>query len=742
MNVLRKEKKAVLAACIIGLVTPFNAIAEETATDQSVNLEPVVVTATRTETSVTKAPGSVSVVTKKDIEDRNIETLDQALNTTAGVYDDNKGKGLLGTMSSVSMRGLSYNTRVLVMLDGMPLNDAYSGGVSYQLQSVENIEQIEVVKGAGSCLYGGNAMAGVVNIITRMPEKQEITLKTGYGSSWNRGEALDDLSKLFFSYGDKVYDKLSLFGSYGYKTTNGYATGLNVQSKNPALSGLSGGSPTTTTAGTPSFLVGDSGDNNWWDDQLTLKGAYDFNPRTKANVSFMRSRYEYGYEEPHTYLRNAAGNEVWAYSTVKENSFLAGDGGKIQNIYNTSLETEFSKVLAKLTLGYLDVTDSWYVTKGSTASTTRNGGPGTLSETPSSSANSDLQFTIPAGEIQVVTVGAGYRTNMADNQEHNLSDWKDKASSLACTYEAGGKDRTYSLYLQDEIAILDNLTAYLGTREDWWKASDGYADTDGAGATKRISYDSKDESAFSPKVALVYIPFNATTVRASIGKAFRAPSVYDLYRTWLSSTGITYAANPNLSPETVTSWESGIEQGLWPGMKVKATYFENEMEDMIYRRTVSATRQEGINAGKARSRGLELEAEQGFDFGLTLFANFTYTDSKMLENEAAPNSVGKQLLQVPREMFNAGARYKTGPYTASLIGRYVGKRYGNDTNSDIVDGVYGSYDPYTTVDAKVSYAINKFATVSLSVNNILGEEYMGYYPGLGRSCFGELTIKY
>ncbi|KAF0189369.1 MAG: iron complex outermembrane recepter [Desulfobulbaceae bacterium] len=747
MSVLRNEKKVLLAACVIGLVTPFTAIAEDTDINREAvrHLEPVVVTATRTEKTVTNAPGSISVVTKQEIDARNIKSLDEALNTTVGVYNDSKGKGLMGTTSSVSMRGLSYDKRVLFMLDGVPLNEAYTGGVGYQLQSLENIEQIEVVKGASSSLYGGNAMAGVVNIITRMPEKQEITLKTGYGSAWERGDGLDDLSKIYFSYGDKVYDKLSFLAGYGYKETNGYATGLNVQSRNPASSGVTGAIPTTTNTGTPSYLIGDSGDNTWWDDQITLKTAYDLSKTTKADVSFMRSRYGYGYEEPHSYLRNAAGNEVWNYgsgtSTVRENTFLAGDGERIQNFYSANVETEFSKVLAKLTLGYLDIEKNWYVTKGSTAATTRSGGPGTISETPSSSYTGDLQFTLPAGEIQLVTVGASYRHAEADNQEHTVTDWRNEHSTTALTYEAGGKDDTNSLYLQDEISILKDLTLYLGGRQDWWEGSDGYANTFGVGG-RSLSFASKKESSFSPKAAVVYKPLDATTLRTSIGQAFRAPNVYDLYRTWVSSTGITYNANPELSPETVTSWEGGVEQGLWSKMTVKATYFHNEMEDMIYAKTISSTRQDKINAGKARSQGVELEAEQGFDCGLTVFANYTYTDSEMLENAASPASVGKELLQVPKSMFNAGARYTHGLLSGSLTGRYVGKRYGNDLNTDIVDGVYTSYDPYTIVDAKVSYQIMPSTVVSVSLDNICDEEYYGYYPGTGRSFFTELTFRF
>ncbi len=718
-----------------------SAIAEETLAGNIVELKSIIVTATRTDTTVTDAPGSVSVIGKKEIEERNIKSLDEALNTTVGIFHDNKGKGLMSTTSSVSMRGLSYDKRVLFMLDGIPLNDAYTGGITYQLQSVEDVEQIEVVKGAGSSLYGGNAMAGVVNIITRMPKKREITLKTGYGSSFDRGTALDDLSKVYISYGDKVFDKLSFLGSYGYKTTNGYSTVLNVQSKDPSLSGISGGIPTTDSKGSARYLIGDRGDNTWWDDQLIFKGAYEASATTKASVSYMRSRFKYGYDDPHTYLQNEEGNPVWSYSTVKENSFLSGDGGRTQNLYTAKFETEFANILAKLTLGYLDMEENWYVSKGTTAETTLEGGPGKISQTPSSSYSGDMQFTIPAGDRQLVTIGTSYRAGEADNKEHNLSNWRDEDSQLDLTYEAGGKDRTYSVYLQDEITILNNLTLYIGGREDWWETYDGYSNTVGS-ADGSVHYESRSDSSFSPKVAMVYKPLSETTLRGSIGKAFRAPTVYDLYRTWLSSTGRTYAANPDLKPETVISWECGVEQGLWPGMKVAATYFHNDIDDMIYRKTVSTTLSEYINAGEARTQGLELEAEQKFDSGCTLFANYTYTDSKMLKNEAQPTSEGKNLIQVPQEMFNAGVRYNHKPYKASIICRYVGKRYGNDTNTDIVDGVYTSYDPYTTVDTKISYQIKKFAELSLALDNIFDEEYYGYYPGTGRSFYGEMAIRF
>jgi iron complex outermembrane recepter protein len=166
------------------------------------------------------------------------------------------------------------------------------------------------------------------------------------------------------------------------------------------------------------------------------------------------------------------------------------------------------------------------------------------------------------------------------------------------------------------------------------------------------------------------------------------------------------------------------------------------MEDLIYRKTVSATLQEGINAGKAKSQGIELEAEQKIAVGLTLFANYTYTDSEMVENAANPASVGKQLIQVPEHLLNAGVSYEQGPFSLSLTGRYVSKRYGSDTNTDVIDGVYSSYDPYTLIDTKISYKMNQFAEISFSVNNIFDEDYYIYYKGEGRSFFTELTLRF
>lgn len=111
------------------------------------------------------------------------------------------------------------------------------------------------------------------------------------------------------------------------------------------------------------------------------------------------------------------------------------------------------------------------------------------------------------------------------------------------------------------------------------------------------------------------------------------------------------------------------------------------------------------------------------------------------ENEAATNTVGKRLTQTPKKMFNLGAEFEKGGFSTSLVGRYVSKRYSKDDNSDVINNVYMSYDPYFVTDAKFSYNFKQM-TASLSVDNIFDKEYFAYYKAPGRTISLEAKWKY
>ncbi len=191
-------------------------------------------------------------------------------------------------------------------------------------------------------------------------------------------------------------------------------------------------------------------------------------------------------------------------------------------------------------------------------------------------------------------------------------------------------------------------------------------------------YGSNSDFSVNPKGSLVYKPLDGTTFRASVGTAFRPPTVYELYTTW-EAYGYTSEANPNLKPETSFSWDIGVEQKLGTSTVCKLNYFNNTISDFIYWANVSGNPYvfQNMNAGKVETDGVEFEIENKPCDCLKLFANATYTHSEMLSNSADPMTVGKQLQNVPKWMFNLGGELTYRKFTFTLTGRYVDKQYGN-----------------------------------------------------------------
>ena len=744
-------KKVVLGCMAILAAVP--AFAEEPARTES-KLDEMVVTATRTEKSIADAPGSVSVVTAEEMKKRKILSVDEAVNLLPGVFD-NRIKGLMGTTSSITFRGMPSQGRTLIMMDGMPVNDAYSGAAQYGGIRTEDLSRIEVVRGPSSSLYGGNAMGGVIHMLSLMPDKREFNLSSGYGGGHPTEGAMKDLYRAYGSYGDKL-GKFRLFASLGYQSTDGYPTGLVFGSKAPvATSGITGYTQDQSSTGAARYLVGDTGNNGWWDYSAAVRLQYDFSADRNIRLSWLRAASKYSYDTPHTYLTNASGAPVYTYknpttattSIISESSFLSGDGSTVQDTYSINAETMIGSAKAKWLFGINDQGENWYNTP---SGATLAGGPGTKSDSPNRTYFSDLQVSVPVMEKHVLTGGVSFKYDTADSKNLNLLDYKNPDSVTGTpTQWGGGVSTTYSAYLQAEISLLDSLTLFAGARDDYWTLSDGYAGFTGTGA-KSETFPEKSQNAFSPKGALVWKPIEGTTVRASGGKAFRAPGLNQLFKSWISSSTLTaYNSNPNMNPETVLSWDFGVEQKLWSGAKAKATYFENHISDMIYYLTSGTsviagktyTNKDYNNVGGAVSRGAELELEQKFGKDLRLFAGYTYIDSYITEYKGDSSYVGKSLNGVPRHMINGGVDAAYGPLSAFLVGRYVSKRY-NDTNTDTVGGVYGSYDEFFTADIKTSLKATDWATVSVSVDNILDRKYYVYYPAPGRSYFANLALKF
>ena len=169
----------------------------------------IVVTGTRTPTELQESPVSTSVLTRTELEMRDTRTLDQGLGLIEGLYSL-RSKGSQDTLTGVGMRGFdargSDQTRVLILLDGQPLNDAYTGSVFWATLPVTEVERVEVARGPFSSLYGGNAMGGVVNILTRPVDQRQIEVEEQYGT-YNAVEYT-------LRYSERFWKKLGVAASY------------------------------------------------------------------------------------------------------------------------------------------------------------------------------------------------------------------------------------------------------------------------------------------------------------------------------------------------------------------------------------------------------------------------------------------------------------------------------------------------------------------------------------------------
>jgi outer membrane cobalamin receptor len=149
------------------------------ADDADLQMERIVVTATRTATTILDSPDNVTVITGEELSAAGVATVAEALEKVAGVeISDN---GTAGSVKSVRIRG-SVSAQVLVLVDGVRMNDSRQGATDLSLLPAEMIERIEVVRGGTSALYGADAMGGVVNIITRSRAEKHLTLSITNGS--------------------------------------------------------------------------------------------------------------------------------------------------------------------------------------------------------------------------------------------------------------------------------------------------------------------------------------------------------------------------------------------------------------------------------------------------------------------------------------------------------------------------------------------------------------------------------
>lgn len=714
--------------------------------------EEVTVTGTRTPIELERSPVSQAIVSRQEIESRDIQLIDKALELVPGVISE-RSRGASDNDFGIGLRGFSGRggqARTLILLDDQPINNSFNGSVNWSLFSPADIQRVEIARGPSSSLYGGNAMGGVINLISRRPDERHMEFFTQYGS-----RATDNFS---LHLSDRFFGRLGVLASYNRYKTGGYAsqpsTGTLVTAG--TATAVTGVVASRTATGGTQYLTGWRGRNWYKSDAFRARAEYTFTPRTFAYVQFMHLHRGDGYDGYASALRNGSGAVVdsgivsfvdAAGVTRKLNitptqfiglptgATTAYDHGQV----TTALTSHWT---LRVTTGLNANPTNWYTSPGLGA--TLSGGPGSTVKQFGQSIYGNLLVTHTAA-WGTLLFGSETRSDRATTATRGLTNWLSRATATSVTVSAAGKTIDQSGYVQYEKNMGDRLNLVAGGRFDHWQTYDG--SNKASAASSLLTFADREQNAVTGKIAVNYALPHDWHVHASVGNAFRGPSVYELYYNFVLGSS-KYVANPNEKPERLAAYEAGVQHTFLGRYSLEATGYTNRVKDLIYRTTDFAADPTGstrrlTNAGQSRTWGTELALRENPLAWLSLQQSYTYTNSIILHNDGLPATVGKNLPYVPAHMlgFQVAARPRR-QISVNWSGRYVSSVYSTDTNSDTVHGVFGSYDPYFSSDATLTYHATRHVDFLANAENIFNRVYYFYYRSPDRSVNTGLRLHF
>lgn len=268
---MRTKTHSLITATLLFTTTTFADTTLEEITVVSTNKVP---------TSIQNTTADITVITANDIREHGYQTVAQAINTVAGISVTNSGG--LGQQTSFFVRG-SDSGKVLVLLDGMRLNDPSTTNGTALLDSLTtaNIAQIEVVKGATGSIWGSNASAGVINIITKVAKSGvHGSLGLTYGSYATKG------ADLALSFKD---EKLTAQVLTSYLDTDGFSA----------------------------LAPRDAEADGYTNKNVNLKLGYTFNENNQLNLSYNRIKTDTAYDDG---FSTAQADDDYSHATSDQNN--------------------------------------------------------------------------------------------------------------------------------------------------------------------------------------------------------------------------------------------------------------------------------------------------------------------------------------------------------------------------------------------------------------------------------------
>jgi iron complex outermembrane receptor protein len=710
-------------------------------------------------------PASVETVTREQFDNWNVVNTEDVLKYLPNLAVRKRFAGDLNSIIAVRGTSNAQSARGLVYADGLLLSNllgnSYSFPPRWSMVFPDEIQQVDVIYGPFSALYPGNSLGATVLISTRMPKQFETSadLKAftqhfslfGVNRNFNGSEASA-------SIGDRV-GKFSYFLGVNHleNTSQPLQFATLARSSTPAKAGdtpVTGAYFYNNQTNMPTAVLGVNGEGieHTVQDQFKLKMQYDFTPTLQAafTLGYWHQTYNSGSA---SFLRDANGNPVYSgnvaiggYEYTIPAAALAPSLGQSENwLYGLTLKTR------NATGWNGEAIASYYDIGNSVARTANSGAPGNgpgsvIFGDGTGWKTLDLRSTYTPATPQAgltnhaLSFGYHYDNYFLDNQSYNTLNWRDgAATSFANAFV--GKTQTQALYAQDAWRFLPRWKLVYGVRYEDWQAYDGAQALPGT----TLPYSNASQHHFSPKASLSFDVTDDLSLRASVGRAYRFPTVGEMFQGHINGSSIINN-NPNLKPEDDLSKELTAEWAHWNGV-FRFSLFQDDVRNTIFSQTdttVIPNVTNFQNIGKVRSRGVETSysGQDVFVRGLDLLANVAYTQSKIIANAQNPATVGKYFYRIPLWRANLAVTYHIDERAAlTLAARYSGREYNTLNNADTNPNVFGGTSSYTVADAKFTFRPTRLSEIGIGVDNLFDARYFVYHPYPGRTFYIEAKLR-
>ncbi len=771
INPIRLRASASVFALLASLL-PVAAWADETLTPTG----DILVVAQKQTQSIENAPTSRATVTADQVATTvNAVNIEDALKYLPSLVIRKRHIGDTQAPIATRTSGLGASARSLIYADGALLssligNNNTSASPRWGLVSTEEIARIDVLYGPFSAAYAGNSIGAVVNITTRLPDTLEGSLTAGtsvqnfdqYGT-----HRTFPVYQVGASLGDR-FGPLALFGSVTHTISNSqplsYVTGVRGAAAGATAVPTNGGYDDVNRTNQAIRVFGASGFEHQIQDNIKLKVALDLS--SSLRLTYVGGLFLNNTDSTvDTYLSDAASGLSTFVSpataparqlniggfgyTVAASAFDAGVYSYDERHWSHALSAtghgknfdwqvigtlyEFSKDVLRTPTTALPVAFA-----GGAGNITRLDGTGWKTFDAKGAWRSD--------DAATHTVSGGFHWDQyaVNSNRYTTTDWI-SGSEGALNLASRGKTRTMAIWVQDAFRIAEPLTLTVGGRYEWWRAFDGF-NVSTSPVVPAISQPVRMAHGFSPKASLAFVPAPNWTVRASIGKAYRFPTVGELYQ--VVTTPVVSLPDPSLRPERALSEELAIEYHGRHG-QFRLSLFNEVVDDALISQVgplAVVPVQTGTfvqNVDRTRARGVELVVQRNeLVRRVDVSGSATYTDAITSKDVIFPAAVGKLLPSVPHWKATAMVTWRpTDTITLTSAARYASRNYGSLDNSDVVGNTYQGFYKYFVVDLRAAFRIADHYTFAIGVDNVNNDKYFLFHPFPKRTFHADLTVK-